>query len=186
MTYQQGVNPLLDYAPWPPLALVSIVVFALFGFAGRHWDPNHDWQLLLTDGCAATWRESDDQAAQIRLDIARMRVNAEPWEVRLTRGLSLHRDATQVISFRARADRPRLCQVQTYLDHPPWPEAGLNETVSLTDKWQDFYFEFQAPSQSRYGKISFGVGGDETAIEIADFTTSTVPTHASSLSGAGP
>ncbi len=59
-------------------------------------------------------------------------------------GLNLKPNQRYTLRFKAKAGKPRTLNVTVRLDQDPWSMCGLNPSVKLGTKWQDYEFVFKA------------------------------------------
>jgi len=70
----------------------------------------------------------------------------------------LRRGKTYTISFKAKADVPRLINVKILQNHDPWINYFV-QTVNLTTEWQTFTYSYTHPKDAdEVVQISFELG----------------------------
>ena len=82
-------------------------------------------------------------------------------------GMSLAGDAFYTVRFRARADAAKRITVGVSQAHQPWANLGLSSAIALSTAWQDFSLGFKASAADTNARLSFAVGGDLAALELA-------------------
>lgn len=89
-----------------------------------------------------------------------------PWNVQVQRGhLDIESGQTCRVTFRARADSPRVLMVAI---ETLGLRLGTAESVNLTPQWQEFHFERQAEGAVRGLFMSLLAGQSPTPLELAD------------------
>jgi WD40 repeat protein/serine/threonine protein kinase len=93
------------------------------------------------------------------------------WNVQLVQAFDdLQEGATYTIRFRAKADAPRRIWLSGQAAVPDWRPVGLYQHVGLTEKWENYEFQFRAKDLAALNKIAFLLGGRTGTVWIADFT----------------
>jgi len=72
-----------------------------------------------------------------------------------------------LLSFRARADKPRTMVAGFGKAHGDWGNLGLFAQADLKPKWQDFSFDFIGKSDDDNACVHLNLGGNAAAVEIA-------------------
>jgi WD40 repeat protein/serine/threonine protein kinase len=103
-----------------------------------------------------------------RIDVSA--VDGVNWHVRISQALEdLQQGATYTLRFRAKADAPREIFLCAQIDEQDWHSIGLWENVPLTEKWQDYRYQFQAKDFGAENMIRFTAGERIGTVWIADF-----------------
>lgn len=79
------------------------------------------------------------------------------------------------LSFRARAEQPRLLAIAVAQPSAPWQNLGVSETVLLTTVWQTFLFDFRARGTEPDAVAEFLLGGSSHAARFADVSFAPCP-----------
>jgi hypothetical protein len=125
------------------------------------------WRLEQHAPSAARVVRPADRADTIRLEI--VRDSGTAWHLQFKQTpLALQGGRYYTVSFRARADRPRRIGVSLMQDHDPWQTLGHSRTVGLTRDWQTVRDGFVVTGDDGHARLSFSVGGDTAAMELAD------------------
>ncbi len=133
------------------LPVVAAVSMALLAALSWYWPaarltsagPAPDrWFIVLSDGCGARLSRARHEAGRFRLDIDRL-ADREYREVQLRHRMPLAAHAAYVVSFRARADRPRLLGAYLTQSHAPWATLGQMPVARLSREWQTFTWQFR-------------------------------------------
>lgn len=94
-----------------------------------------------------------------------------PWGIRLVQsGLSVQSNQQYTLTFRARADEPRLVPVGLGPMSPPWDTLGLYQEFEFTSAWKKFEESFVATADEENAGVWFGLAGDTGSVELADIT----------------
>jgi peptidoglycan/xylan/chitin deacetylase (PgdA/CDA1 family) len=124
-------------------------------------------QLRLGDGQLAALVVSDDRPDVARIAIERS-TSAIRYDIQLSdTGLSLVAGDTYVLSFLARADRPRTIGVGVARARAPWSNLGHYEEIELSDAWQNWDRAFTAIDSDEDGRVHFDVGGGDASVEVS-------------------
>jgi hypothetical protein len=98
-------------------------------------------------------------------------VDGTNWHARLSQVIEhLQEGATYTIRFRAKADAPRPIMLHGQIGEPDWHGIGLSEVESLTQKFRDYEFKFQAKDLSATNLLQFILGDQTGTVWIADLT----------------
>jgi hypothetical protein len=134
------------------------------------------WTLETHNGAAAQFRVRDGEnpADGPQGRVARIEIAQKPdqaWKIQFQQiGLDLKPDAYYTLSFWARSDAPRPLPLGFSLDQNPWSVVGGSKTFTLSPTWQRFRQVFRAgASVPSHTRLSMSLGGDTTAVEVADF-----------------
>lgn len=128
------------------------------------------WNVVASEGHEATLFISADHTAVMRVAFG-ANPGPESWRVRLVaRPVALTADAHFIVSFRARADRPRRLVYSVKQHHDPWANVGLAGSVRLTSAWQDVQARFQPRFDCPEAVFAFELGGSNVPVEIASPT----------------
>jgi hypothetical protein len=104
-----------------------------------------------------------------RLDVTA--VDGTGWHVQLVHMVDdLQEGATYTIRFRAKANVPRPIMLYGQIVEPDWHGIGLNQVVSLTEKWEPYEFQFQAKDLSATNMLQLILGERTGTVWITDFT----------------
>lgn len=125
------------------------------------------WSIEQHEGCAAKAAHPADNAAALRLEIAK--ADGTGWHLQLKcRPLALKEGQYYTVSFRARADEPRDLSYGVGQDHEPWGSLGLGSSAKLTRQWQTFRTGFIATAADANARLTFSFGGSPISVELAD------------------
>ena len=72
------------------------------------------------------------------------------------------------LAFRARAGAPRTMEALLAQDRPPWAGMGFYRKIPIAPDWAEVAEEFVISGSDRTAGISFNIGGEEPAVELAD------------------
>jgi hypothetical protein len=90
-----------------------------------------------------------------------------PWNVQLNeRGISVSSGQRYVMTFRARADRPRAFSYGVSMAHDPWESLGFYQEAALGTEWRDFSSGFTLTNGDRNARVHFDLGADSASVEI--------------------
>ncbi|MFO0947860.1 MAG: hypothetical protein U1D30_18375 [Planctomycetota bacterium] len=93
----------------------------------------------------------------------------EAWCLQCTRrGIAFKSGVKYVVTGRFRADSPRSLTLTTFTSQPPLVEAGLRQTVTLKDSWEDIRIEFTAPRTIADGMFNIQFGGSAIPFEFSN------------------
>ncbi|MEA3367194.1 MAG: carbohydrate binding domain-containing protein, partial [Planctomycetota bacterium] len=124
------------------------------------------WQLEQHDGCRMKAEPLKDVRG-VRLTIAK--ADGTTWHLQFKQvPLALRGDRYYTLMFRARAEEPRSIGYAVSQDHEPWGNLGLSGQVHLTREWQAVRAGFTATKDDDRARLSFSLGGDASAVELAD------------------
>ena len=102
-----------------------------------------------------------------RIDVTA--VDGTDWHVQLQQSFDdLEEGATYTVRFRARADASSSLVLAAHIGGPDWRNIGLLETVSLSEGWRTYQYEFRAKAIAASNWIVFNVGGRTGTLWIAD------------------
>ncbi len=125
------------------------------------------WSLEQHAGTKASVRKLDGTANAGRVEITR--IDGTDWHVQFKNvGLPLRGGQYYTLAFRARAEAPRGIGVAVGQDHEPWRNLGLSRNIQLGRAWKSFRMGFTAQADDDNARVSFVVGGDRAAVELAD------------------
>lgn len=123
------------------------------------------WRLEQHPGSAAEVKRLPDGAWRVAIS----RTDDTNWHLQFKQSpLTLKQGAFYTISFRARADRARGLSVGVGMEHEPWQNLGFSQYVRLTPEWQTVRAGFVATATDDQARLSFSVGADSAAVELAD------------------
>jgi len=124
------------------------------------------WQLEQHDGCRMVAKPLKDVRG-VRLAIAK--ADGTTWHLQFKQvPLALRGDRYYTLTFRARAVKPRSIGYAVSQDHEPWGTLGLSGQANLTGEWQAVRAGFTATKADDRARLSFSLGGDAAAVELAD------------------
>lgn len=134
--------------------------------------PQPTWSLFTFEGCAAELQPLNGLAG-VRVEKIKSASNT-PWQVRLSQTPTAWRNSERyTLKFKARADKPRQLAVNVQQSHEPY-KISFYSLLDAAPEWRQFQWEFSVESNEESATLHFDLGGDATAIEIADFTLTTV------------
>ncbi len=129
-------------------------------------DSAKRWVLERHAGCRMT-AEPLKEVRGVRLSIAE--ADGATWHLQVKHvPLRIRGGRYYTLTFRARADEPRSIGCSVGQDHEPWNNLGLSGRVNLTREWQTFRFGFVARADEPNARLSFALGGDGAAVDLAD------------------
>ena len=127
---------------------------------------------LLSDASAWSIEHQGTSEAAIAdavpLRVSITKIDGTGWHVQVHQtGLDLTSGDTYTVSFRAKADAPRLLPVNAGLDQADWHNVGLDATAALTTKWQTFRYTFTAhDAVPQHSRLAFVLGGQTGTVWI--------------------
>jgi glycosyltransferase involved in cell wall biosynthesis len=125
------------------------------------------WWLRVAEGNVADFEFRNDKPDWVRIRIQRaetktshdIQLNQPRLQVRSTR--------RYVISFLARADRPRTIVMGFSRASAPWANLGLYTEIELTSEWQSFEQHFVAAEDDDDARIHFDIGQSDISVEFS-------------------
>jgi hypothetical protein len=125
------------------------------------------WSLRVDGGNEAELVDPGSESEVVRVAI-RKATRSAPWDIQLNRAtVALRPDHRYVVSFRARAERPRTLTFGVARAVAPWDNLGLYKDVSLTPEWQEFQAGFGPTTEAASGRIHFDLGDSDIGIEMS-------------------
>jgi sulfatase maturation enzyme AslB (radical SAM superfamily) len=126
-----------------------------------------DWWLRLDGGNEAALVLPGEESNVVRVAIQKSTRSA-PWDIQLNRAtVRLESNRRYIVSFRARAERPRPLTFGVARAAEPWDNLGLYKDVSLTPEWQEFQVGFGPTPDAAYARIHFDLGDSDISVEMA-------------------
>ena len=103
-------------------------------------------------------------------DVHVTKTDGTDWHVQAHQtGLPLTDGTTYTVSFRARADTPRLMPLGASLDQADWHNIGLTANAALTTGWRTFHYVFTAHDTTpNHNRLAFTLGGQTGTVGISD------------------
>lgn len=133
--------------------------------------PGTRWHLSLPAGAAFSARAATpaNQPDVLRVDLVDGE-KSQPPQVRLVlTGLRVRLGQVYQLSFRARAEEPRLMRYGLRENSSPFAELGLAGALPTTTRWQTVVRSFVAAADCDDAQFTFDLGGHRAAIELTDF-----------------
>ncbi len=132
------------------------------------------WGLELAGDAQATLNRAEDGSVSITISA----VDSTDYHVRLARApVSLIEGKIYTVSFRAKADQPRVIKVYGQTDHNDFHGIGLDIPVQLRGQWSDYKFSFKAtgvePKHVRCPQ--FLLGSQTGIVSLADILLKEAP-----------
>jgi hypothetical protein len=126
------------------------------------------WSLRAVAGNAAEFTIASTEPGVVRVAIQKAATQA-PWEIQLNRApLAVESNRHYMLSFRARARKPRSMGFGIADAHGAKEDLGKHKYVRLTTEWQTFQMVFGPLPRGGDARIHFGLGGDADEVEIGD------------------
>ena len=130
------------------------------------------WSLEVHSGTAASAKPLAGTPNAARVEIAK--VDGTDWHLQFKNiHLKLRGGQYYTLRFRARADRPKKISLTAGMAHEPWRMLGLSRGLDLTTRWKTYRVGFVCSADEPDGRISFVIGADAAAVELADVTLAT-------------
>ena len=125
------------------------------------------WDLRVAPENAARLTLPDAHSDLVRIEIQRA-ATPHPYDIQLNHPrVAVEAGKSYEVSFRARADSPRVLSVGCARAHDPWDGLGLYASLDLTPDWQDFTLPFQASATDAVARIHFDAGASDVSFEIS-------------------
>ncbi len=130
------------------------------------------WQLEQHAGTNASARPLKDVKNAARVEIEK--IDGTDWHVQFKNvHLPLSGGRYYTLAFRARAERPRRIALSVGMAHAPWRILGLSRGLRITQEWKPYRIGFVATADEADARVSFALGGDRAAVELADVALAT-------------
>ena len=84
--------------------------------------------------------------------------------------LKVRENQTYLVTFLARADRPRSLYVGCAQAYPPWSNLGSHHNIELTTEWRKYEEKFVAVADSENARLYFDVGESDSPVELEAVT----------------
>jgi len=106
----------------------------------------------------------------LRLEVTAL--GTENWHVQCYQaGVNLREGRSYLLSFWAKADRPRKLVVTAILDQADWHSLGLGSSVDLTAAWKKYMVPFVASHVvPNHGRVSFCLGDALGTVNLANIS----------------
>ena len=149
----------------------------LIGDAAFAMKPPQDanaahWQLEQHAGTKASARPLKGARNAARVEIGK--VDGTDWHIQFKNvHVPLGGGQYYTVAFRARADRRRKIGVSVGMAHEPWRILGLSRGLEITEQWKACRMGFVAAADEKDARLSFTLGGDTAAVELADVVLAT-------------
>jgi hypothetical protein len=125
------------------------------------------WSLRVDGGNEAELVDPGHESEAVRVAI-RKATRSAPWDIQLNRAsVLLEPNRRYIVTFRARAERPRSIAFGVARAAAPWDNLGLYKDVSLGPEWQDFQAGFGPTTEGAAGRIHFDLGDSDADIEMS-------------------
>jgi MoaA/NifB/PqqE/SkfB family radical SAM enzyme len=125
------------------------------------------WSLRVDGGNEAELVDPSSGSEVVRVRI-RKATRSAPWDVQLNRAaVTLEANCRYIVTFRARAERPRPLTFGVARAAAPWDNLGLYREVSLTPEWQQFQAGFGPTSEPAVGRIHFDLGDSDVGVDMS-------------------
>ena len=133
----------------------ELLVNGDFSSGTEHWTMETG---TIAEGKLETVKDSGIHYDQNVLSVTTTKPGEESWNLQLHQlGLTLESGAPYTLKFWARSDEERSINVGVRLQKSPWRFQGLQKTVKLAKKWQEFSFVFVArDTEPGFTRLSFG------------------------------
>ncbi len=129
---------------------------------------NTPWRLEQHAGCRASLQNSEYQNQQA-LCIQPAKTDGTGWHLQFNQGqLSLQKDQSYTIEFKAAAAEPRQINVGVLQAHEPWGNLGLSQSLQLESDWKTVRMHFVASDNDTNARLSFYLGNDDKPFYLKD------------------
>lgn len=150
-------------------------------------EPLPDWLFSVRAAAAATLARDAanpaDGTAAARITISRP--SAVPWDTQLAQaGIALRPDQTYQLSFRARADTPRVATVTLQQDSAPWAEY-FSAPFDLASAWRLYSFTYRGSLADPAAALRFNLASTAGNVWMDDVRFGEAPPDSSEAAG-GP
>lgn len=123
-----------------------------------------DWSVR--EGLRARMVAADAEAKSVRIVVQKLG-DADPFAIQASRPIGeVRAGEKRVVSFEARADRPREILLTATIDKDPWTNIGLYETVQVGEEWKWYAAAFQVGESAPEARVYFNLGQDDASIEL--------------------
>jgi hypothetical protein len=132
----------------------------------RETDPREsEWVFGPSNEAHLVFPRNDPDA--VRIEITKLAAGADN-HIQLRKHY-FHSKANEkyVLTFRARADKPREMVAGFGRAHGNWEGLGLYVHAGLTPKWENFAFDFTARADDDNACIHFNVGSSDASVELS-------------------
>ena len=114
------------------------------------------WSLQLIEGAQAiglTTNEGPEAKPSLRIQVQQL--GKETWHIQIYQSkLKMQQGKPYTLTFQAKADAPRMIQVNVMQAHDPWQHVW-DTNVALTKEWQSFHFVFTPSASDENARITF-------------------------------
>jgi hypothetical protein len=126
------------------------------------------WWLSVHSDATAEVTFSEEAAGALRINPGKVSSNV-PWHIQLNHaGGPLVYGRSYRLIFKARADGGRRIRAAVSQNHKPWSNLGLYQDIEVHSQWHNFGLDFTALATESDSRVHFDVGGNNTAVELAD------------------
>jgi lysophospholipase L1-like esterase len=127
------------------------------------------WDLTVFDTSAkAALVRGADNPGVLRVEISSAPTQTA-WHIQLAeKGLSVTRNDTLAVRFRARADQPRPIGVALMRGRAPWNHLGYYGTINIDTVWRDFDIPVVVTETHLGGRLQFDLGAESPSVELSD------------------
>ncbi len=82
--------------------------------------------------------------------------------------LAVQANQYYTVTFQGAADTARTMPVGIFMNHAPWNELGLYQTIQLTSNWSTYTYGFYATADDTNARLCFLVGASSTSVYLAN------------------
>lgn len=131
---------------------------------------SHGWtpmrRLSCHEGAQAAISYAPERPNAVRIDVVRPGSRGSAIQY-VAANFPLVADEHMTVSFRVRSDKPRSLGFCVGQANDPWKPMGIYRAVNADANWQVIRFDFRSTASGE-ARLYFDLGGDATAVEIAD------------------
>lgn len=147
--------------------LSSLLFAVVAGLPSADAAALQHWQLLSHEGSTASMSGPEPESpGRVRV-LGRPTPNAQAWHLQLVYGpLCIREMQGLLVSFRVRADRPRLLGVSLGLNQAPWTLLAPYRTVQVSQRWEDVVLFLVPEAGADPGRLVFDLAASDAAVDI--------------------
>jgi hypothetical protein len=120
--------------------------------------------LSVREGVRARMVATDADAVRI---VVQKLDDADPFAIQASRPIGeVRAGEKRIVSFEAKADRPREILLTATIVKEPWTNIGLYETIQIGEEWKWYAAAFQVGEAAPEARIYFNFGQDDASIEL--------------------
>jgi hypothetical protein len=129
--------------------------------------PQGKWWLRVGGNVAAEFKTLPDQSDAVRVAITKASTDNGSYIQLDQQHYRIVAKNAYIVSFRARADRPRFMFVGL-VGGKTWQGIGLYNKISLTPNWETFRVNFTATESDEDGTLLFDLADSDSSVDVAD------------------